>query len=80
MIVTLENAAMFSDPPRRILAILSTLLSVLFLASLIYSEQLPDRMLGLNKLFCHAFLFLGAMAASSGGRLLDWLRRRNIDR
>ena len=41
---------MFSDPPRRLLAIIASGLSILFVASLVFNEELPARMLGMNKL------------------------------
>jgi multisubunit Na+/H+ antiporter MnhF subunit len=67
---------MFSDPPRRLLAIIASGLSILFVASLVFSEELPQRVLGMNKLLCQAFLILGALAASWGGRILDYFRGR----
>ena len=69
---------MFKDPPRRILDLLFTGLIIIFFASLYFRDILPDQILGLNKAFCLAFLFVGAIAAKWGARLLDWLRRRNF--
>jgi len=66
---------MFKDPPRRILDLLSIVLLILFIALLYFGERLPDRIFGINKVFCFTFLFVGAVAARWGGRLLDWLRR-----
>ena len=62
------------DPPRRLLTLLSSGLGVLFFVSLVYSERLPDEILGVNKLFWHIFLFVVAIAANVGARLLDWIR------
>ena len=69
---------MFKDPPRLILDLLSIGLLILFFASLYFGERLPDQILGLHKAFCLSFLIVGALAAKWGGRLLDWLRRRDI--
>ncbi len=68
---------MIKDPPRRLLTIISMALGILFVASLYYEDRLPGRILGLDKIFCHFFLIGGAIAANWGGRLLDWIRRRN---
>ena len=66
-----------SNPPRLILAVLSTALFVLFFASLIYQEMVPNQILGVDKIFWQIFLIIGAIAANWGGKFLDWLRRRN---
>ena len=69
---------MFKDPPRRILDLLFSGLLILFFASLYFGDRLPDQIFGFNKAFCQSFLIIGAIAAKWGGRLLDWLRRRNF--
>lgn len=71
----LLDALMFSDPPRLLLNILAAVLGGLFFASLVYSEYLPDPILGMPKMLCSVFLLFGAISANWGRKLLDWIRR-----